>query len=207
MQRDHISSAAAFTLALFMFALAGLMGGPENGRDVAAIHALTAERETQLGLTGRAVWITEFGGAPGLMVILTIAVASLAFARRWRDAISLAGVVLGGRIAVEVLKIAIDRPRPFFTPYPVDVVSLSFPSGHAGNSMVTFLAIAMIVAPGRWRGLAVAVAVLLSVAVGATRPLLGVHWPSDVMGGWAFGIAWVVAMLALIGRWRYAAKP
>lgn len=204
--RDHFSSAAAIMLALLLFAVAGLVGGPDNFRDVAAIHSLAAERAANIGLTGRAIVITEFGGAPGMMIILAIAIATLALARRWRDALSLGAVVLSGRIAVELLKIVINRPRPVFTPYPVEIASLSFPSGHAGNSMVTFLAIAFIVAPRQWRVPAIILAVLSSVAIGATRPLLGVHWPSDVVGGWAFGIAWVVAMVALLDRWRGAAE-
>ena len=133
--------------------------------------------------------------------ILLIAVALLAYARRWRSAISLALIVLGGRIAVEALKLAIERPRPHFSPYPVEIASLSFPSGHAANSMITFLALALIVAPARYRAAAVAAATSASVLIGSTRPLLGVHWPSDVVGGWAFGIAWVVIGVELSRRW------
>ena len=150
--------------------------------------------------------LTQLGSAAGLSAILLLAGAMLAVARRWRDLVSLIGIVIGGRIAIELLKLAVDRPRPSFTPYPVEVHSLSFPSGHAGNSMITLLAIALIAAPPRWRGRAVALAIVASVAIGATRPLLGVHLPSDVVGGWAFGIGWVVALVALSRRWRPAAE-
>ena len=202
----HFLPLLVVIIALSLFVAAGLVGGPDNARDVAAIHSLAAERSMQLALTGPAIVITHFGGAPGLVAILLIAIASLALARRWRDAMSLAGIVLGGRILVEIFKISINRPRPSFGPYPVEVVSLSFPSGHAANSMITFLAIALIAAPARMRVAAIAGAILASGVIGATRPFLGVHWPTDVIGGWSFGIAWVVALVALSRRWRGAAK-
>ena len=194
-------SLALFIVGVLLFVVAGLLGGPDNARDVAAIHSLAAERAAQIGLTGQAIIITRFGGAPMLAGILLIAVALLAYARRWRSAISLALIVLGGRIAVEALKLAIERPRPHFSPYPVEIASLSFPSGHAANSMITFLALALIVAPARYRAAAVVAATSASVLIGSTRPLLGVHWPSDVVGGWAFGIAWVVIGVELSRRW------
>ena len=78
---------------------------------------------------------------------------------------------------------------------------MSFPSGHAANSMITFLALALILAPARYRAAAIAAATAASVLIGSTRPLLGVHWPSDVVGGWAFGIAWVVIGVELSRRW------
>lgn len=193
-------------VALLMFVVAGLFGGPDNVRDVAAIHSLAIERALDPALTRRAIAITQIGGAPGIVTIHLISLALLLFARRWRDALSLAGIVLGGRIAVELLKLMIDRPRPHFVPYPVEVASLSFPSGHSANSMITFLAIALIVVPVKYRLWAVAAAVLASVLIGATRPLLGVHWPSDVIGGWSFGIAWVVGLVGLTRAWRGAAK-
>ena len=199
-------SLALIIAALLLFLVAGLVGGPDNMRDVAAIHSLAAERATHTGLTGQAIVITRFGGAPYLFAILLIAVALLAYARRWRPAISLAGIVLGGRIAVELLKLAIERPRPHFSPYPVEIASLSFPSGHSANSMITFLALALVVAPAKYRAAAIVAAVAASIAIGSTRPLLGVHWPSDVIGGWAFGIAWVVALVELSRRWRALAE-
>lgn len=203
---DRFFLLLVITAAAIVFVAAGLVGGPDNARDIAAIHALASERAAHVGLTGRAIMITQVGGFQGMIAILFAAIALLAVKRRWRDAVTLAAIVLGGRVAIELLKLAIDRPRPIFTPYPVEVASLSFPSGHAGNSMITLLALAFIAAPARWRGVAVAGGIAVSVLIGATRPLLGVHWPSDVVGGWAFGIGWVVALVALSRRWRGAAE-
>ncbi|MCY7271614.1 MAG: phosphatase PAP2 family protein [Sphingomonas bacterium] len=203
---DRTFSLAAVVVALLMFVMAGVVGGPDYGSDVAAIHSLAVERSTHAGLTGRAIFITHFGGAEEMVTILLIALALLVILKRWRSALVLAGIVLGGRMTVELLKLLIDRPRPSFTPYPVEIVSLSFPSGHSANSMITFLALALIVAPVKYRMAAVGAAILASAAIGATRPLLGVHWPSDVIGGWAFGIAWVVALVELSQGWRGAAK-
>ncbi len=150
--------------------------------------------------------LTQVGSASGLIAILFLSDFLLAQARRWRDLAALTGIVLTGRILIELLKLAIDRPRPTLTLHPVEVHSLSFPSAHAGNSMITFLAIALIAAPAEWRGRAISLAVLGSLAIGSTRPLLGVHWPSDVIGGWALGVGWVVAATALTRRWRLSAK-
>lgn len=192
--------------ALLLFVGAGLVGGPDNMREVATIHSLAVEREARVGLTGRAIMITHLGGAPVLTLFLVVAIAWLAYVRRWHRAFSLAAIVLGGRVAVELLKLAIDRPRPFFSPYPVEIVSLSFPSGHAANTMITFLALALFMARPRFRVIAIIVAAAASVLVGVTRPLLGVHWPSDVVGGWAFGTAWVVIGFELSRRWIDPAK-
>ena len=202
----RLLSLALIVACVLLFVVAGLLGGPANMRDLAAIHSLGAERAAQIELTHRAIMVTQLGGAPILTGILLIAVAQLAYARQWRSAISLAGIVLGGRFTVELLKIFIHRPRPHFSPFPVEVASLSFPSGHAANSMITFLALALIAAPTKYRAAAITAAVAASALIGSTRPLLGVHWPSDVVGGWAFGIAWVVAGAALTYRWRRAAK-
>lgn len=203
---DRFVTWAVAVAALLLFVVAGLVGGPDNMRDVAAIHSLADHRATYFGLTSQAIVITHFGGAPMLVAILVAVIAWLAYSRRWHSAIALAAIVLGGRIAVELLKLAIQRPRPFFSPYPVEIASLSFPSGHAANTMITFLALALIAAPARGRTMAIAAAAAVSVLVGATRPLLGVHWPSDVVGGWAFGIAWVVVGVALSRRWIDSTK-
>jgi len=74
----------------------------------------------------------------------------------------------------------------------------SFPSGHSAGSMIFFLTLALLLFHrGRWRHLAVAAAVAASLLVGISRVMLGVHWPSDVVGGWAFGALWVLFSLRM----------
>lgn len=114
---SRLFSLAMAVVGLLLFVVAGLVGGPDNLRDVAAIHSLAAERTASIGLTGQAIIVTRFGGASVLLGILLFVVALLAYKRRWRSAIALAAIVLGGRIAVEALKLAIDRPRPDFTSF------------------------------------------------------------------------------------------
>ena len=67
--------------------------------------------------------------------------------------------------------------------------------------MILLLAFTIIAVPEHQRRWAVAIALILSFCVGMTRPMLGVHWPSDVVGGWAFGAVWVLVMVALAERW------
>jgi undecaprenyl-diphosphatase len=67
--------------------------------------------------------------------------------------------------------------------------------------MIFDLAMALALTAGtRWHRAAAAGAVLLSLLVGISRVMLGVHWPSDVIGGWAFGMLWVLLTLRLAGR-------
>ena len=81
------------------------------------------------------------------------------------------------------------------------VKTSSFPSGHAANSMIFYLALALVLTAGtRWHRPAAVAALLLSLLIGTSRVMLGVHWPSDVVGGWAFGLLWVLLTLRLAGR-------
>lgn len=191
---------AVAAAASICFALALWLGGPGNRVDERLLVWLSGERALHPWLTGFGIGLTQLGCAPAVLLMAAAAALLLVVADRWRPALSLMAVVLGGRAIVELLKLAIHRPRPLLLPYPVPIASLSFPSAHSANSMITFLALALIVAPARIRTQAVAAALAASVAVGMTRPLLGVHWPSDVIGGWSFGIAWVAATMVLVRR-------
>ncbi len=67
--------------------------------------------------------------------------------------------------------------------------------------MIFYLTLALVLTAGtRWHRLAVAGALLLSLLIGTSRVMLGVHWPSDVIGGWSFGLLWVLLTLKLAGR-------
>lgn len=137
--------------------------------------------------------IFTFLGEPTVLVGGGFVVAAWLWHRgRGRFAAGLLLVILIGRGFSEVQKYWIARARPTLEPHLVVVKTSSFPSGHATSSMIFYLTLALALAPAPWRRPAAAAAVLLSLLVGASRVMLGVHWPSDVVGGWSFGLLWVL---------------
>jgi undecaprenyl-diphosphatase len=118
------------------------------------------------------------------------------YAGRGRLGLTLLLIALIGRALSEAQKYWIARVRPDIEPHLVVVRTSSFPSGHATSSMIFYLALAIaLTAHTRWNRTAAAGAVLLSLLIGTSRVMLGVHWPSDVIGGWAFGMLWVLLTL------------
>ena len=154
------------------------------------------------GLRSAAAAVTVLGNWQVVLVISAAVSLALAIRREFRAALLLLASTLSGRGLVQLQKIGINRLRPDELEHLVTVKSLSFPSGHAGNSMILLLALALVAAPQRHRRWAVAAALFGTFCVGISRPMLGVHWPSDVVGGWAFGAAWVLATVALAERVR-----
>lgn len=183
-------------LLVVIFVMAGTAGGPVNEPESSLMAALAEVRADRPNLTQAAALLTILGGA---YVTLTLAgVASvwlLAHGRRGPAAL-LAATVLIERLMVDGLKLWLGRARP---PLEAHLLphSLAFPSGHAANSMTAFLATALIVAPPAHRRKAALLAILLSIAIGLTRIYLGVHWPSDVLGGWTLGLLSVAAAVAI----------
>lgn len=186
---------------LLLFVSLGWWGGAKQALDVEAILRFQAWRSAHPAATGWVILLTHAGGAPFLLAVAGIAAAALLWRKERRRALLLVLTVLGGRLGVELIKLLVDRPRPSFDAHPVMVFSQSFPSGHAANSMVTYLALALFALPARWRAAGVAAALSIALAIGATRPMLGVHWPSDVLGGWLYGL--LVVGLA----WRLSLPP
>ena len=148
---------------------------------------------------GNPAWIAiargfTFLGAAWVGIAVALGgVALLAWLGRKRAAVVAFLVIAVGRALVEAQKYAIARLRPIDEAHLVPVSTPSFPSGHAANSMILCLTFAILFfGHKRWRWAAIAVAILLSVCIGFSRLMLGVHWPSDVIGGWSFGLLWVV---------------
>jgi undecaprenyl-diphosphatase len=142
-------------------------------------------------------------GEPTVLIGAGVAVGLwLWYAGRHRLALVLVAIVAIGRGLSELQKYWIARARPDLDPHLVVVKTSSFPSGHATSSMIFLLSVALALSAGtRWRRPAVAGAILLSLLIGTSRVMLGVHWPSDVVGGWAFGMLWVLLTLRLSQRW------
>jgi undecaprenyl-diphosphatase len=110
-------------------------------------------------------------------------------------------VALAGIAFTEIGKEMVQRPRPYVTHPLVPIPSSpSFPSGHALNAMAIYLTLALIAASRTeraWlRALLVTGGLGLAILVGSSRVYLGVHYLTDVVGGWALGLG-----LALGGHW------
>jgi undecaprenyl-diphosphatase len=150
-------------------------------------------------------------GSPVTLTILALGVGLLLAARRqW---ILLAGwlaAFAGGGLLDAVLKLAIRRPRPPYAAAFLQHVSWSFPSGHAMASLIGYgmLAYVLVLLWIHRRGAQIAVvlaAALLILAIGVSRLYLGVHYFSDVVGGYAAGVLWLSACISgveVARRWR-----
>jgi undecaprenyl-diphosphatase len=150
-------------------------------------------------------------GSPMTMTLLGLGgILLLAARREW---IVLGGWVIalsGGGLIDHWLKVAIHRPRPSYAPELLQHASWSFPSGHAMGALVGYgmLAYVLLLLGPRTRSyrlLVVAGAALLILAIGISRLYLGVHYFSDVVGGFAAGLLWLstcVSAVELARRWQ-----
>ncbi|MGE5563949.1 MAG: phosphatase PAP2 family protein [Bacillota bacterium] len=183
-------AAAIVVLACLWLAMLLLGGGP---LDRSLEQGLYVGGHPALILLAR---FFTFLGEPTVLVGGGFVLAAWLWHRgRGRFALGLLLVILLGRALSEVQKYWIARARPTLEPHLVVVKTSSFPSGHATSSMIFYLTLAIALTPRPWRRTAAAGAVLLSLLVGASRVMLGVHWPSDVIGGWSFGLLWVLLTL------------
>lgn len=156
--------------------------------------------------TVRVLKVVTFLGSQLWLYAVVIPAALFVWRRHHvRLAVFLAVTVAGGGILNSVVKVAVDRPRPVLVD-PVAVADgRSFPSGHAMSSTVAYGALLLVFLPvvaRRLRPLVVAACVVLVAAIGFTRLALGVHYISDVVGGFVLGLAWLAASTAAFSTWR-----
>lgn len=140
--------------------------------------------------------LTALGGVTVLTIVTLVSYGAAAFSGRAKLGAAALAAVVAGSVATSLLKSGYNRPRPELVEYGAWVHNASFPSGHSMMSAVVYLTLGMLLARiqrRRWvRVFIVGVAVLITVLVGISRVYLGVHWPTDVLGGWALGAAWAV---------------
>ncbi|SFS04671.1 phosphatase PAP2 family protein [Sphingomonas jatrophae] len=148
--------------------------------------------------------VTALGSGVVLTLVVAIAAGAMAVAGRWRQALLLVAAALSGSLAVDLLKHAVARLRPALFEHLEQVGSASFPSAHAANSAIVYLSLAAAVAALGARPplarFALVTGIALTLAIGASRIVLGVHWPSDVLAGWLFGATWAFAWARLARR-------
>lgn len=141
--------------------------------------------------------ITAMGGFTVLTIVTIAATLLLIFHRRGREALIFATTVVLAYASSEILKAFYDRDRPMIVAHGSIVYSQSFPSGHSTAAAATFLTLATVVASveprRRTKALVYGLAISGVLAVGVSRVYLGVHWPTDVLAGWALGSSWALA--------------
>ena len=138
--------------------------------------------------------LTALGGTTLLTLVTLASLAYLLLESKRHTAILVAVSVAGGALLSSLLKWGIGRPRPDLVPHGMDVYTASFPSGHSTMAAVVYLTLGALLARAQPRqSVKVFLLVLaagVTVIVGISRVYLGVHWPTDVLGGWALGAGW-----------------
>lgn len=144
---------------------------------------------------------TALGGFPVLTLFTLVVVVFLVFAHHKMLAMIFLVATVLALFLSSGLKAALDRARPDLVPHATQVHTASFPSGHAMHAAANYFTLGGLFARAqkrrRIRLLVVSVAALITLLVGISRVYLGVHWPTDVLGGWALGSACALATLIL----------
>jgi undecaprenyl-diphosphatase len=204
-----VSLAAVVVLAGFAFLAAEVREGDVFAVDRIVLLAFRVPGRLDIAVGPR--WlqesardVTALGGFTVLALVATAAIGHLAMHGRRAQAAVFGATVVFAQAASEVLKHVIGRPRPTLVPQHDLVYSASFPSGHAMMAPVVYLTLAAVVAAGE-RGSSQKVLLLgsasaLVVAIGVTRVYLGVHWPTDVLAGWALGCVIALAATLILRR-------
>ncbi len=173
-----------------------------DGIDATLYEAVQAARTPAID---RVMGLVSF--LSGYIMVTVIAVAGLLVwgvrQRRWgRVAVLLAGLA-GVVIASQIVKHAVGRPRPPASA-TLTVDGAAFPSGHSMQAVALYGVVLVVIvgfeARGMTRVLLIAAAATVVIAVGVSRVYLGAHWPTDVLGGWLMGVAWVAAIGLTVAR-------
>lgn len=195
---ELIVSAGFGAVALILLAILKLASEIVEGEtmafDIAVLGAMRHASQQGSTITSIMLGITHLGDGITLTMVVLLVAGFLFTARKPGMAVFLIASSTAGSLLVQCLKHLVDRPRPEVVAHWTSFASASFPSGHAANSAIIYLTLAVTIARSvRSRALriyVVAMAMILSFLVGLSRVYLGVHWPTDVLSGWILGAGW-----------------
>lgn len=203
-RRFFLSHRAAFALVIIgvgtfgFIALADeVMEGDTLPLDRSLLLALRAAGNGSSWLEEIFRDFTALGGV-GVLGLLSMVSVGYLWLRGFRRAAAFVfAAIAGGLVLSLALKTGFDRPRPDLVSHGSMVYTSSFPSGHSMLSAMVYLTCGAMLATEhtqrRVQIYLIACAILMTSLVGFSRVYLGVHWPSDVLGGWAIGAAWASA--------------
>lgn len=141
--------------------------------------------------------VTALGGIFVLVLVVSTVLLYFFLMGMRRNSLFVGLAVVGGSLLSVFFKAGFDRPRPTLVPHESHVYSASFPSGHSMMSAVVYLTLGVLLARVHDRYVLkvyfLGLALFLTGAVGLSRVYMGVHWPTDVVAGWAAGAVWAMA--------------
>lgn len=143
---------------------------------------------------------TELGGT----VVLTVATALLVGGFLWKKHFKKAGFVAaavgGSALIMLLLKAFFERDRPELWDLLVHVTNFSYPSGHAFSSSAFAVVAVVLLWHTKWRTASLVIGAFYVAFVGISRLYLGVHYPTDIIGGWVLGMTWLALLSACYVR-------
>lgn len=177
-----------------------------NQDDIAAVDSPVTrwlvERRQRWATTVMQV-VTELGSAWFVVALIIVVTAVLWWWRRpWSELLVVPLCSGGAALMVAFIKLAIARPRPTLGEIVATANGFSFPSGHSAQAVACYCALAWVIAhitaSRRSTVVAWSGAVIIAVLIGFSRLYLGVHWLSDVVGGFVLGAAWLTVTLSAV---------
>jgi membrane-associated phospholipid phosphatase len=178
---------------------------PLRDLDLAVARELNEVARGSAGLVDALQVIARVGDPNVFRAAAAVLLVWLLVRRRFRLALWTVVATAGGALLGLVLKLVVGRTRPVLDEPVAHAAGLSFPSGHALNSVVGAGVLLLVLGPllsARARRVAWAAGVLVVLVIGFDRVALGVHYLSDVVAGWVIGAAWIAVTAAAFETWR-----
>ena len=204
-----VLAAAALVLVAVPFALTLLLvqanWAPLLRADRGARDSLHAYAVTHDGFVAAMKLISDSGSGMAWQIVFSVVVCWLLWRRLPRLALFVVITTIGSSLLNGTVKTAVNRLRPVLTDPVAREAGFSFPSGHAQAAIVGYAVLLLVFLPvlhGVWRTSAITFAAVMVLAIGFSRIALGVHYLSDVVGGFVLGAAWVAAMAAAFNAMR-----
>lgn len=194
-----IISGLAFLLLAVLVTVG--MTQPLDQAIITSIHTAISPIATSFFLA-----VTQFGGSVVVTAVSVAILAVLLLRKKRQQAIFFSAVMAGMLVLNVIFKHLIGRQRPDAAGWLVHETGLSFPSGHATAVMALGLALCVLLWSTAWRWVVASIAAIYIIVISVSRLYLGVHFPSDILGGWLLSIAWVSAVALILRRWYPARR-
>ena len=194
---------AMFLVSSVLFAILAIAvtDGVTSNFDNAIL--LWINQHSDQALNGFFKLATHLGGAIFVIIVTLVLGIFLAYKKKYNKAAFLGLAVGGVAVGNYLLKGLFGRARPDLWEKIVNETYYSFPSGHASASFALAVCVVLIFWRTRWRIPATIISALYVLTVGASRLYLGVHYPSDVLGGWIFGLTLIMLFATVFSYIRF----